>query len=52
MTEESQFLAVLERTDPADRQAFLDQVCAGDGELRQRIELLLATVSWSLCRDT
>ncbi|HZU36322.1 MAG TPA: hypothetical protein VFA18_10460, partial [Gemmataceae bacterium] len=42
MTEESVFLAALERTDPADRQAFLDQACAGDAALRQRIELLLA----------
>jgi eukaryotic-like serine/threonine-protein kinase len=42
MTEESLFLAALERTDPADRQAFLDQACAGDTELRRRIELLLA----------
>jgi tetratricopeptide (TPR) repeat protein len=42
MTEESLFLAALERTDPAERQAFLDQACAGDAELRRRIELLLA----------
>src|SRR5262245_1086944 len=42
MTEESLFLAALERTDPADRQAFLDQACAGDAELRRRIDLLLA----------
>jgi WD40 repeat protein len=42
MTEESLFLAALERTDPAERQVFLDQACAGDAELRQRIERLLA----------
>jgi WD40 repeat protein len=42
MTEESLFLAALERTDPADQKAFLDQACAGDTELRRRIEVLLA----------
>jgi WD40 repeat protein len=41
MTEESLFLAALERTDPAERQAFLEQACAGDAELRQRIGRLL-----------
>jgi WD40 repeat protein len=42
MSEESLFLAALRRTDPADRQAFLEQACAGDAELRRRIEMLLA----------
>ena len=35
------FLAALERTDPAERAAFLDQVCAGDPELRRFVEDLL-----------
>src|SRR6516162_3364540 len=34
------FLAAVERP-PADRAAFLDQACAGDGALRQRVEALL-----------
>src|SRR5262249_50237007 len=42
MTEESLFLAALERADLASRQAFLEQACAGDAELRQRVELLLS----------
>src|SRR6516225_8320532 len=42
MSEESLFLAALDRTDAADRQALLDQACAGDAELRRRVELLLA----------
>ena len=32
----------LKRTDPAERAAFLDQTCAGDSELRRRLEELLA----------
>src|SRR5262245_61930115 len=32
----------MERTDPQERAAFLDQVCGGDAALRQRIERLLA----------
>ena len=42
MTEESLFLAALERTDPEVRRAFLDQACAGDADLRRRMDLLLA----------
>jgi eukaryotic-like serine/threonine-protein kinase len=41
MTERSIFLAALDRTDPADRAAYLDRACAGDAELRRRIEALL-----------
>jgi serine/threonine protein kinase/tetratricopeptide (TPR) repeat protein len=33
---------VLSRTDPADRATFLDQACAGNPELRRRLEELLA----------
>ena len=28
-------------TDPSDRRAFLDRICAGDTELRRQVELLL-----------
>ncbi len=34
------FLAALERT-PAERAAYLDEACAGDAALRQRVEALL-----------
>jgi serine/threonine protein kinase/tetratricopeptide (TPR) repeat protein len=35
------FLAAIEKPTPAERAAFLDQVCAGDAALRQRVEALL-----------
>ncbi len=41
MNEQSLFIEALERHDPAERAAFLDQVCAGDPALRQRLERLL-----------
>jgi eukaryotic-like serine/threonine-protein kinase len=41
MQEQSLFIEVLEKQDPAARAAFLDQACAGDGALRERIERLL-----------
>jgi serine/threonine protein kinase len=41
MTEETIFLAALERTTPAERAAYLDQACAGDAALRERVEALL-----------
>ena len=41
MTERSIFLAALDRPDPAERAAYLDQACAGDAELRRRVEDLL-----------
>jgi WD40 repeat protein len=43
MTEETIFAAVLEKTDPAQRQAYLDEVCRGDEALRQRVEALLSS---------
>jgi serine/threonine protein kinase len=44
-TDETIFDAARKLTDPAQRKAYLDQVCAGDAGLRQRIEALLgATV--------
>jgi serine/threonine protein kinase len=41
MLEQSIFIEALEKEDPADRAAFLDQVCSTDPALRQRIERLL-----------
>jgi serine/threonine protein kinase/tetratricopeptide (TPR) repeat protein len=37
------FAAALEMTDEKARQAFLEQECAGDAELRQHLEVLLRT---------
>src|SRR5262249_16672406 len=41
MSDRTVFLAALERSDPAERTAYLDEVCAGDPALRQRVEALL-----------
>ena len=41
MTEATIFAAALDRTDPADRAAFLADACAGDDRLRRRVEALL-----------
>jgi WD40 repeat protein/tRNA A-37 threonylcarbamoyl transferase component Bud32 len=41
MSERSIFLNALDRKDPADRAAYLDEACAGRPELRQWIERLL-----------
>jgi serine/threonine protein kinase/Leucine-rich repeat (LRR) protein len=38
---ESIFFAALEKTDPAERAAYLDQACRGDDDLRRRVERLL-----------
>jgi serine/threonine protein kinase/tetratricopeptide (TPR) repeat protein len=38
MTEDTLFAAAMEKTDPADRAAFLDQACSGDAALRARLE--------------
>ena len=35
------FFAAMERESPEDRAAYLDDVCAGDPDLRQRVERLL-----------
>lgn len=37
----SVFLAALEKADPGERAAYLDQACAGDASLRARVEELL-----------
>jgi eukaryotic-like serine/threonine-protein kinase len=41
MTEETVFAAALEKTNPTEQAAFLDQACAGDDALRARVETLL-----------
>ena len=41
MTEESIFTAALDRQTPAERAAFLDEVCGSDTALRQRVEVLI-----------
>src|SRR5437773_1439507 len=39
---EAIFTAALARTSPPERAAYLDGACAGDPELRRRVESLLA----------
>src|SRR5262249_43243776 len=41
MDEESIFLQALEKPAAADREAFLDQACAGNAELRRGVQQLL-----------
>jgi serine/threonine-protein kinase len=41
MNERAIFFEALDLDDPTQRAAFLDQACAGDGVLRQRLEALL-----------
>jgi WD40 repeat protein len=41
MRERAIFFEALDRDDPAERAAYLDEACAGDAALRQRIEALL-----------
>src|SRR5262245_36475552 len=43
MNERSIFLDALDQADPTQRSAYLDQACAGDAALRQRVEALLKT---------
>jgi predicted ribosomally synthesized peptide with SipW-like signal peptide len=42
MNEVDLLTEALNRTDPAERATFLDQACAGNSELRRRLEELLA----------
>ena len=42
MSEREIFTAALAKEVPAERSAFLDEACAGDAPLRQRVESLLA----------
>src|SRR6516165_8206449 len=39
---EAIFFAALEKTTPEDRAAYLDQACAGNADLRRRVERQLA----------
>src|SRR4051794_40323187 len=48
MDVESLFAAALQRSTIADREAFLDQACAGDVALRRRVERLIAAHEKSL----
>src|SRR5262249_10713776 len=41
MTEREIFMAALEKDDPTERAAYLDQACAANATLRQRGEALL-----------
>src|SRR5262249_14263099 len=41
MNERSIFMAALERDTPDQRSSYLDEACAGDTALRQRVEALL-----------
>jgi hypothetical protein len=41
MTERELFLAALDKDDPTERAAYLDQACDGNATLRQRVEALL-----------
>src|SRR5262249_41845650 len=41
MTEREIFLAAVEKDDPTERAAYLDQACGADASLRQRVEGLL-----------
>jgi hypothetical protein len=41
MTEREIFLAALEKDNPTERPAYLDQACGADTTLRQRVEALL-----------
>ena len=42
MTEETLFIEASEIADPAERAAFLDRACAGNADLRGRLDKLLA----------
>ena len=41
MTEREIFIAALQKEDPAQRRAYLDEACAGQPELRKQVEDLL-----------
>ena len=45
MTEREIFLAALEKDDPTERAAYLDEACGADAVLRQRVEALLRAQS-------
>ena len=41
MTERDIFIAALQKADPGERQAYLDEACAGQPVLREQVEGLL-----------
>jgi serine/threonine protein kinase/Flp pilus assembly protein TadD len=41
MSERDIFIAALQKEDPAERQAYLDEACAGKADLRRQVENLL-----------
>jgi eukaryotic-like serine/threonine-protein kinase len=41
MSEETSFVAALEKATPAERAAYIEAACAGDPDLRRRAEALL-----------
>ncbi len=41
MSERDIFIAALQKENPAERSAYLEQACAGDEALRRRVEVLL-----------
>jgi hypothetical protein len=41
MTEETIFTTAREKQDPAEGSSYLDEACAGDPAMRQRVEALL-----------
>jgi serine/threonine protein kinase len=41
MTERDIFIAALQREDPGERRAYLDEACAGQPDLRRQVESLL-----------
>jgi hypothetical protein len=45
MTEREIFLAALEKDDPTERAAYLDQTCGADTTLRRRVEALLRALA-------
>ncbi|MGO9471074.1 MAG: tetratricopeptide repeat protein [Isosphaeraceae bacterium] len=47
MNEHDLLTEALNRTDPTERATFLDQACAGNSELRRRLEELLAAYAHS-----
>src|SRR5262249_13099532 len=44
MSERAIFFQALDRDDLTEREAYLNQACAGDGALRQRVEALLRSL--------
>src|SRR5262245_32411629 len=48
MDEQTILRNALDRADPAERSAYLDETCAGDPELRQRLEEVLRTHSFNV----